>query len=399
MSDDKDNRIPLMSYVGDVKDAEFGFMPFTIRKTNEREPWEIVSEIDCDTHDTLDELLFWNLIIGGRCISENMRAQILQDFGETHDAAQNPSIPPSEIETRSDVELSPEQIADIRARADTAIKLWQEGNASHVAAVAIYDVPALLAHIESLTRTSPTATKMVEACNYCKGTGEIAANSSPNMLTCPACNGERWLATDASEPAGIRERAGRRRKAHSRLIHLAARLIMQRSHEENDPIDEEFRLCAIEAREIADIIADEFRPCGEVDVPVCKCGLPLSKNPHPQAGDPLEFVDVGATYECIPCLAASRHGWAMRAQVAELARAELELLHGELPEAEAKTEAPQILHGMEEPANIYERGEGNFVWGERIGEKERRFHVCDAECSTNYRPRTGVADRRADHKD
>lgn len=64
------------------------------------------------------------------------------------------------------------------------------------------------------------------------------------------------------------------------------------------------------------------------DAPACKCGLVMSKNPHANAGDPLEFVDVGATYECIPCLTKNRHEWATRAQLAELARAQLELERG-----------------------------------------------------------------------
>lgn len=45
------------------------------------------------------------------------------------------------------------------------------------------------------------------------------------------------------------------RKLRSRLIHLAARLIKERSHDPNDPFDETFRLCAVEAREIADALA------------------------------------------------------------------------------------------------------------------------------------------------
>lgn len=40
---------------------------------------------------------------------------------------------------------------------------------------------------------------------------------------------------------------------------------------------------------------------------VCTCGLPLSKNPHPNAGDPKHLLTVGAMWVCIPCTVRSRH--------------------------------------------------------------------------------------------
>lgn len=41
---------------------------------------------------------------------------------------------------------------------------------------------------------------------------------------------------------------------------------------------------------------------------LCLCGLPLSKNPHPNAGDPtMDGVQVGYQYECIPCLVKTRN--------------------------------------------------------------------------------------------
>jgi hypothetical protein len=43
------------------------------------------------------------------------------------------------------------------------------------------------------------------------------------------------------------------------------------------------------------------------------CGLPMSLNPHPEAGVPGRFLEVGTVSECIPCLVASRHGWAKTA--------------------------------------------------------------------------------------
>ena len=44
-----------------------------------------------------------------------------------------------------------------------------------------------------------------------------------------------------------------------------------------------------------------------------KCGLPLSVNPHPQAGKPDHYLEVGCPKECIPCLVRGRHNWAGRA--------------------------------------------------------------------------------------
>lgn len=43
------------------------------------------------------------------------------------------------------------------------------------------------------------------------------------------------------------------------------------------------------------------------------CGLPMSPNPHPDAGVPGRYLEVGAVSECIPCLVASRHAWAQKA--------------------------------------------------------------------------------------
>lgn len=63
------------------------------------------------------------------------------------------------------------------------------------------------------------------------------------------------------------------------------------------------------------------------------CGLPMSLNPHAEAGKPGRFLEVGAHRECIPCLVSSRHGWAktagelqQRLTVAEQREAELKKL-------------------------------------------------------------------------
>jgi len=43
------------------------------------------------------------------------------------------------------------------------------------------------------------------------------------------------------------------------------------------------------------------------------CGLPMSRNPHPEAGVPGRFLEVGTVRECIPCFVSSRHNWAKTA--------------------------------------------------------------------------------------
>lgn len=56
--------------------------------------------------------------------------------------------------------------------------------------------------------------------------------------------------------------------------------------------------------------------------PEHSCGLPMSRNPHPDAGSPtMAGVDGGYTWECIPCLIATRNrvGAAWRAVQAAMA--------------------------------------------------------------------------------
>jgi hypothetical protein len=54
------------------------------------------------------------------------------------------------------------------------------------------------------------------------------------------------------------------------------------------------------------------------------CSLPMSKNPHPEAGIPGRYLEVGAVSECIPCLVASRHSWAKTAETLQQRLAEAE---------------------------------------------------------------------------
>lgn len=48
-----------------------------------------------------------------------------------------------------------------------------------------------------------------------------------------------------------------------------------------------------------------------------KCGLPMSENPHPDAGIPSKVLEVGVQKVCIPCLTLNRHNWAERASKSE----------------------------------------------------------------------------------
>lgn len=51
--------------------------------------------------------------------------------------------------------------------------------------------------------------------------------------------------------------------------------------------------------------------------PLCFCGLRQTKNPHPEAGVPPGYLEVGTVYDCIPCLNKSRRAWSKRANKAE----------------------------------------------------------------------------------
>lgn len=73
---------------------------------------------------------------------------------------------------------------------------------------------------------------------------------------------------------------------------------------------------------IYDICIDALRTLptqapAAVEYDMCRCGAPMSKNPHPQAGIPSMVCEFGAVYVCIPCAVSSRHRWAERAQSAE----------------------------------------------------------------------------------
>ena len=52
-------------------------------------------------------------------------------------------------------------------------------------------------------------------------------------------------------------------------------------------------------------------------LPICKCGLAMSKNPHLDAGKPFTLLEVGPVWVCIPCQSATLHKWCCRALNAE----------------------------------------------------------------------------------
>jgi hypothetical protein len=70
------------NYTADLNPYDSGLMPFTISflGDDEDQPWRIVCSEVNDTHQTLDELLFWNLIMGARFISEDLRERINKDW-------------------------------------------------------------------------------------------------------------------------------------------------------------------------------------------------------------------------------------------------------------------------------------------------------------------------------
>lgn len=75
------------SYIADLDPLDSGLMPFTITflGDDEDQPWEIDCEEVNDTHQTLDELLFWNLVFGARFISEELRERINEEWSGNHD--------------------------------------------------------------------------------------------------------------------------------------------------------------------------------------------------------------------------------------------------------------------------------------------------------------------------
>ena len=72
-----------------------------------------------------------------------------------------------------------------------------------------------------------------------------------------------------------------------------------------------------------------------------KCGLPLTDNPHPEAGKPPHYLQVGCPKECIPCLTLSRHQWAGRAMKAESELADARAMLAASPATPAQSGEPR----------------------------------------------------------
>lgn len=71
------------TYTADLDPNDCGLMAFTITYSgneNDDQPWQIDCDAVSDTHHTLDELLFWNLIMGERFISEDLRQKINNEW-------------------------------------------------------------------------------------------------------------------------------------------------------------------------------------------------------------------------------------------------------------------------------------------------------------------------------
>jgi len=64
-------------------------------------------------------------------------------------------------------------------------------------------------------------------------------------------------------------------------------------------------------------VARENMVCGLCNQPY------MVKNPHPDAGKPERYLEIGAVWECVPCNKKALYGWAERAQKAENQLAEV----------------------------------------------------------------------------
>ena len=79
--------------------------------------------------------------------------------------------------------------------------------------------------------------------------------------------------------------------------------------------------------------------------PTCGlCGGKMSKNPHPDAGKPDSYLEVGTVNVCIPCTVKSRHAWAERVYEAKREERErilnwgIEICHEHLPKWEGRVD-------------------------------------------------------------
>lgn len=87
------------------------------------------------------------------------------------------------------------------------------------------------------------------------------------------------------------------------------------------------------------------------------CNGPMSRNLHPNAGEPKVLLAVGSIYVCIPCTVRSRHRWSRRALRAERRVEELE----------------EEVKALRERLSITERAYAIEKSESRLGERRREI--------------------------
>lgn len=102
---------------------------------------------------------------------------------------------------------------------------------------------------------------------------------------------------------------------------------------------------------------------GEPVGPLCFCGLRQTKNPHPEAGVPPGYLEVGTVYDCIPCLNKSRRAWSKRANAAEGKVSDLQKRIAELEEQQAPAVGGGIPESVTDLLNAYVLGEFELEGG------------------------------------
>lgn len=130
---------------------------------------------------------------------------------------------------------------------------------------------------------------------------------------------------DAAFDLGIRrERA--RRAGEGELRKALARTVDANTHEVGCPYiydgpvrGRNISMCNCRVSRIRKLLAarpapsSPEAPAGQTTGGCIGCGGPLTRNPHPQAGKMETLLEIGAVWECIPCLVRSRHRWCRRA--------------------------------------------------------------------------------------
>lgn len=79
-----------------------------------------------------------------------------------------------------------------------------------------------------------------------------------------------------------------------------------------------------------------------------KCGLPKVNNPHPDAGKPDRYLDVGCPTECLPCTVGSRHACAQQAMTDRKDAERYQFLRNELHTAHIRDALREGMHELDE---------------------------------------------------